>query len=188
MMTRTTFLHTTQTDLKLLTAADATVTHHWFNNHELTRFLSRGAWPLTEAAAVSYYQTAEDTHHRLILGIWHRNTDSLIGTVGLHAIDPINQTAELGIVIGTSKRHSQGVGTEVITALCGHAFSWLNLRSVTLRVLGNNPRALRCYHKCGFLETGRYPNHIFKDGVWVDEIFMLLRRKRVISVFEAGVA
>ncbi len=176
MPTRTVFIPGISIDLVLLEEADASVTHHWFNDRSITRFLARGAYPMTATACTAYYKAAADAKDRVVLGIWHKVDDTLIGTVGLHDIDALNQTAELGIAIGNPTHQGNGIGTEVIEALCDHAFSVLNLRSVTLRVLGNNPRAEQCYVKCGFTETGRFSAHIFKDGAWVDEIHMIRRR------------
>ncbi len=177
MPNRTIFIPGTTVDLVLLEEADATVTHHWFNDRCITRFLARGAWPMTAAASAAHYKASADAHDRIVLGIWHKVSETLIGTIGLHKIDTINQTAELGIVIGSLTHQGNGIGSEVIEAMCEHAFSVLNLRNITLRVLGNNPRALQCYVKCGFIKTGRLTEHIFKDGVWVDEIHMQLRRE-----------
>jgi RimJ/RimL family protein N-acetyltransferase len=39
----------------------------------------------------------------------------------------------------------------------GHAFGALGLARVRLRVLAFNVRALACYRRCGFQETGREP-------------------------------
>lgn len=172
MSKRTVFIPGTVIDLVLLEEADAAITHHWFNDRSITRFLSRGAYPMTEAACAAYYLAAAGNKDQIVLGLWHKVTAELIGTIGLHDIDQINQTAELGIVIGNQQYHGQGIGSAAITALTEHAFAVLNLRNVTLRVLGNNERGQRCYQRLGFQVTGRRPEQIYKDGIWVDEIAM----------------
>ena len=129
---------------------------------------------MTEASEREYLEQMYANDKNLVLGIWHKADHKLVGVTGLHSIDHINQTAEFGITIGEADYWSQGLGTEAITILVGHAFGRLNLRHVFLRVLGNNPRGKRCYEKCGFVERGRYPKYIFKDGAWHDEVLMLV--------------
>jgi RimJ/RimL family protein N-acetyltransferase len=176
MTNRTVFLTTKQTDLVQLIAADAAVVLPWLNNHRITQYLSRGDRPVGLEEEEKFLTNLYEQKNKIVLGIWHRETDKLIGMTGLHLIDSVNQTASFGIMIGDESFHAQGVGSEVVTAMCTHAFNWLNLRNVKLDVLGSNPRAVCCYQRCGFYEVGRYPEHIFKNGVWVDEIHMLVRR------------
>lgn len=176
MTNRTVFIRGEQVDLVILGKADAATTHHWFNDESITRFLTRGSLPMTEDQAADYYSQAASNHSELVLGIWHQEEQTLIGTTGLHDIDYLNQTAELGIVIGVHSYHSQGIGREVVELLCTHAFHTLNLRHVLLRVYGNNAGAIACYQGCGFKEVGRLPEFIFKAGAWQDVVYMLLRQ------------
>ncbi len=114
----------------------------------------------------------EDTS-RLMLGIYLHDEQKLIGITGLHDIHAVNQTATYGICIGEKESWNRGIGTEVLQEMLKYAFLQRNLRNVTLAVLGNNPRAQRCYQKCGFVHVGTYPKHVFKNGEWHDEHFMI---------------
>ena len=110
----------------------------------------------------------------IVFGIWHKKDKKLIGTSGLHGIDQLHQTATFGIIIGDENYWSAGHGTEVLNLMLTYAFTRRNLRNVTLSVLGNNQRGKRCYEKCGFHAVGMYEKHLFKEGQWEDEIFMIL--------------
>ena len=175
-MNRQTFLPTKNLDLVLVAADDAPTIAQWFNDLEVTQYLGRGYYPMTEVRERDYLENMYKDEARLVFGIWAKSEEKLVGVVGLHRIDHINQTAELGICIGEKTAWGKGYGTETINALTSHAFGRLNLRHVYLRVLGNNPRGKRCYEKCGFVETGRFKDYILKDGTWYDEIFMLAKR------------
>ncbi len=185
MTTRSAFLTGAAIDLVVLTEADAVLTHHWFNDQETARYLGRYGRPMIESDAASYYKAAATDTSRIVLGIFHKEQQVLIGTIGLHDIDHLNQTAELGIVVGVHEERGKGVGTEAITLLAQHAFQRLNLRNLTLRVLGGNTRAYRCYQRLGFVETGRLTEHLFRESTWVDEILMRLHREDL-SLTEAG--
>lgn len=174
-MTRSTFITGTATDLIILTSEYIETMQGWMNDHAVTQYLSAGAWPMYLQGEQAWLESLPKDGH-LHLGIWHKRDQKLIGSCGLHEIDHIHQLAELGIVIGEKDYWGQGVGREAITRIVQHGFDWLNLRHITLRVLGNNPRAQGLYEQCGFVHTGTIPEHVLKAGQWVDEVHMLCRR------------
>lgn len=173
-MTRNIFLTQESIALVLLTKEDAPDLQRWMNDPTVNRFLGRGALPLYLSHEEDWIDSLSKRTDHLTLGIWHTPDQQLIGSMGLHQIDQLNQTAELGVVIGEAKYWSQGLGTKTISLLCQHGFTRLNLRHITLRVLGNNPRGQTCYKRLGFTCTGTVPKHVFKEGAWHDEVHMLL--------------
>ena len=172
-MKRQTFLKSAQVDLVLVTPEDAEAICKWFNDGEITAYLARGAHPMTLSFECEHLEKLYNDPAHLVFGLWHRKDKKLIGTIGLHQINHINQHASFGICIGEKDYWSQGIGTEALEVMLKHAFGRLNMRSVRLSVFGNNPRGKKCYEKCGFIEIGRYPKHILKDGEWQDEVLML---------------
>lgn len=145
----------------------------WMNDHEINQFLNAGAYPLTIDDEVSFVESVNKDKTGVVLGIWHRKNQKLIGNTGFHQVHQLHQTASFGIVIGEKKYHRCGIGTEVVELMLSYAFSIRNLRNVTLSVLGNNPGAKRCYEKCGYVDIGTYPKHIYKAGAWHDEHLMI---------------
>ena len=174
-MGRTVFLRGCKLDLVLLTTEDADTLQGFMNDHGVTQYLGRGEWPMHHKDELSWIESLPQEGH-LVLGIWHQEDRQLIGSCGLHGIDHIHQLAELGIVIGNKDYWNGGLGTEAVILLCQHGFNWLNLRHITLRVLGNNARGQRCYERCGFKYMGSFPMHFLKNGVWHDEVHMLCTR------------
>lgn len=170
------FLTTKDLDLVLLESTHARALASWLNDHKITEFLARGDYPITEAAEAEYLEKLYKDEAHFQLGIVHRDTGELIGTTGLHRISARDQTSSFGILIGDKNHWGKSYGTQVLKAMLNWAFAVRNLRNVTLSVLGNNPRGKRCYEKCGFKEIGRHPKHIFKNGVWQDEILMIAHR------------
>ena len=67
---------------------------------------------------------------------------------------------------------SKGYGTEAIRVLLDYGFNYMNLHSIKLTVFAFNERALRCYKKCGFKETGRNRENRFINGKYYDTILM----------------
>ena len=69
-----------------------------------------------------------------------------------------NQTpteVELGIRIGEKDCWDKGYGTDAVKALTTYCFYTMDVNLVWLKVLPLNTRAIRCYEKCGFVETGK---------------------------------
>jgi RimJ/RimL family protein N-acetyltransferase len=56
--------------------------------------------------------------------------------------------------------------------LLGYGFDTLNLHNITLTVQSDNARAIRCYEKVGFRVCGRCRESVFKNGGYVDTVYM----------------
>lgn len=84
----------------------------------------------------------------------------------------MNRTATLGIFIEDKEYLSKGYGTEAIRLLLDYGFNYMNLHSIKLHLMSFNERALKCYKKCGFKETGRIRENRFINGKYYDTIAM----------------
>ena len=95
-----------------------------------------------------------------------------IGGCGFFNLDHRNRCAEFGIMIGDKSYWNQGYGSEAVRLLVQHGFETLNLNRVHLRVLENNPRAIRAYEKVGFIHEGRQRQAEYKDSQYLDLLVM----------------
>lgn len=95
-----------------------------------------------------------------------------IGNIGLHRIHYLDRNAELGILIGAKERWNQGYGTDAILTLLRFAFEEMNLHRIYLRVDADNPRAIRCYEKCGFVREGTLRDATYRRGRYKDQYIM----------------
>ena len=98
--------------------------------------------------------------------------DALIGHISLHDIDHLNRNAFLGIFIGDAEHRNKGYGAEAIRLVLDYGFRTLNLHSIMLSVHADNCAAIGCYKKVGFREAGRRREWIFKDGKYIDKLYM----------------
>ncbi len=99
-----------------------------------------------------------------------------IGQCALFAVDDVNQTCELGIVIGDKAYWGRGYGREAVRLLLDYAFRLRNLWKVWLTVNGNNERAIRAYQACGFVEEGRQRAQVWSAGAYIDLVYMGILR------------
>jgi diamine N-acetyltransferase len=101
----------------------------------------------------------------------------MIGSCSFFNLDQRNRSSEFGIMIGEKSYWNQGYGTEAVRLLCQHGFHTLNLNRIYLRVLENNPRAIRAYEKAGFTHEGRQRQAEFRDGKYIDMLVMSMLRE-----------
>ena len=95
----------------------------------------------------------------------------LVGDCSLHDIDKHNRTCDVGIAIG-KPYWSQGYGQEALRLLVDYAFKNHNMHRVGLEVLADEPRAVNCYRKVGFVEEGRLRQRDWANGEYHDVMVM----------------
>lgn len=96
----------------------------------------------------------------------------LIGSISLYHLDTTSRSCELGIVIGSRDHLGKGYGTDAVRTVVDYAFRYRNFHRVYLGVTASNERAIASYRKAGFVEEGRFRDHIYNDGEYRDMVFM----------------
>ena len=95
----------------------------------------------------------------------------VVGDCSLHDIDKHNRTCDVGIALG--KPHwSKGYGQDALKTLVDYAFKHHNMHRVGLEVLADEPRAVTCYRKVGFVEEGRLRKRDWMNGEYHDVMVM----------------
>ncbi len=112
-----------------------------------------------------------------IFGIFLIEKDQYIGNVELRVLSNIAQRGSLGITIFNSEYWGIGLGTEAGKLILNFGFSVLNLQTIELEVFSFNERALACYKKAGFVETGRKREAHFSGGNYHDIILMDISKR-----------
>ncbi len=109
--------------------------------------------PCSKRENDGWFAQLTDGRHRLAYGLVDQQ-DSLIGMLSLREIS-WNRSARLGIAL--SSRHvSQGYGTEVLRLFFPYFFLTLGFRKMVLDVGAANVRAVKCYLRLGFHQTGSH--------------------------------
>lgn len=116
-----------------------------------------------------FFEPDNDTHRYAIVLL---DGDTLIGSVSLHNIDHVNRNAFIGIFIGEKEHRGNGYGAEAVRLILKYGFKTMNLHNIMLTVHADNYAGIACYKSVGFREVGRLPEWIFKDGKYIDKIYM----------------
>ncbi|MDR2657066.1 MAG: GNAT family N-acetyltransferase [Oscillospiraceae bacterium] len=149
--------------------ADAETYTKWVNSKETTRYLSlyTHAYPL---------EKERDTLNKISEGhtyaIVRISDDALLGNVGFNHIDNLARHADVGIFIGEPSEWGKGYGTEAMKLLVDFGFNTLNLRNIMLTHVADNERAHKSYVKAGFREFGRRTGCVYRDGEYLDMVYM----------------
>ena len=150
----------------------------WFNDPVVTRYQAKGYRPNTPEAQRSYYERLLASDGDVVLAIVERATETHIGNVGLHQIDPLHRTAVLGIVIGEHSAWGRGIGSRCWRAMTGYGFDVLGLHKICATVIEGNEASLKCALASGYEIEGRQAQQIYKNGVHRDLIHLGLLRAR----------
>jgi RimJ/RimL family protein N-acetyltransferase len=148
---------------------DAELYTAWLNDLKTARYLMTAPMQVTLHGERDALVELSKQHAYAIVA---REGEELLGNCGLHNIDQISRSAEVGIFIGEDSRRGEGYGTEALRLLCDYGFYILNLRSIQLRTYAYNERAVACYKKAGFKEAGRFRKAHFYGGQYHDLLLM----------------
>lgn len=152
----------------------------------------------TDAEALYYYRSDSKTAHFLSLnqknvddmrdfitksardvnqpGTWFqvaivlRETNKVIGDIGLHFIDSEPQVqVEIGYTLSTEYQR-KGLATEALTAIIDYLFNSLNKYRITASVDPLNTPSIGLLERLGFRKEAHFKKSLFFKGEWVDDV------------------
>lgn len=138
--------------LRKQTLAEVLYSRKWGGNPRITQFLYASWGKATDEEQKKFWRKA-NRGNQMLFAIVLNETAEFIGGCDVK-FEPKHERAEVGIMIGEEKYHGQGIGTEVIKMLRDYLFQVWKIHRFQLYVLTNNPRAKKCYEKCGFQTEG----------------------------------
>ena len=98
----------------------------------------------------------------------------VVGNAGLHPLnDNPRQKHVCGLGISIAQAYQgRGVGRALMNACLDFADNWANYARVELTVHADNARAVKLYESLGFEHEGRLRDFSFREGGYVDALFM----------------
>ncbi len=125
------------------------------NREEVADFISRNPNEFNQA----------DTWFQLV--IIDRESDCLIGDIGIHFID--EQQVEIGCTLA-KQSHGKGYATEALHAVIDHLFQQLNKHRVIGSIDPLNTNSISLLERLGFRKEAHFKQSLLIDGEWVDDI------------------
>ncbi|MCY1719698.1 GNAT family protein [Prolixibacteraceae bacterium Z1-6] len=111
------------------------------------------------------------------LALIEKESQKLIGDVGIHFIDEDNLQVELGFTMH-AQHQQKGYATEAVKSIIGYLFTDLNKHRITASVDPENTSSIRLLERLGFRKEAHFKESLLIDERWVDDvIYALLKRE-----------
>jgi [ribosomal protein S5]-alanine N-acetyltransferase len=136
-----------------LARADAVA---WYNYLSLAEVFEHTSWNLQSEYDLaeqfdSYESTSPASQVRFAVRL--KSNGKLVGTIGLHTVSPVNQTAEIAYDLSPSV-WGTGIGPAICASIADWAFANMDLVRIQATVLETTIRSIRVLEKCGFQREG----------------------------------
>jgi len=172
-------LETANLHLRALHAGDVEAVFRLFANDEVTRSYDFDSFTsVAQAADLIARQSARFALGEGIRwGITQRNTDVVIGTIGL-MVDQNNATGGLGYDLARPYWRL-GIMSEALAIVIRFGFRTVNLNRLEALVMPGNIASLKLLAKLGFTEEGLLRQHRYFKGRYQDLISLSLLRQEI---------
>ncbi len=160
--------------LRALDPADASPGYlRWLHDPAVTQYLEVRFDPPKDLTALRHYIAAvADSDNSILWGIYLRDGDRLVGTIKLSALNRHHERADIGLLIGDRTIWGQGIATEAIRLVVGHAFGALRLKKLCAGLYSANEGSRRAFLKAGFVEEARQSGQWNFNGDRLDQVWL----------------
>jgi RimJ/RimL family protein N-acetyltransferase len=162
----------------------------WLTDDRTTRFLALRS-PIGHAMEERWFEELVEHQgdDRWFFVICRLEDDRAVGSLDVHAFDPTNGGAGIGIVIGDPADTGKGYGSDALAALLDFGFGELRLMRMWLDVYDFNDRARRVYERLGFVHEATLRHDLFRGGRYHDVLrYGILRDEWTIGAHRDGTA
>jgi ribosomal-protein-alanine N-acetyltransferase len=142
--------------------------YSWFNDPEVTTFQNKGIFPNTREAQKKYFDQLGSSSKDVVLAIIEKESNLHIGNVGLHNIDWVHRSAELGIVLGERSAWGKRYGKKAWQMITDYGMYTLNLRRIFAQIMEGNIASCKSAEAAGFKREGVIREVYFKNGKYIN--------------------
>jgi ribosomal-protein-alanine N-acetyltransferase len=155
-------------------ADDAPLMITWFEDLEVTRFLSL-RHPKSVEAEKEWLAKVESDPNSIIWVVEHEGF--VVGVTGIHEINWKFGYGTTGTIIGDKAQWGKGLARELMQMRARYAFTVLPLRKLKSTYYDGNEASGRAQAAAGYQVVGRSRQEVFMGGKWVDAILTELLRE-----------
>lgn len=141
----------------------------WLKDPQVTRFSEQRHRAQSLESCAAYVASFDDSPN-VLWAIWDTDRDCHIGNIAA-AVDPINQVADISILIGDRSTRGLGYGKQAWVLALDYLVNMLSLRKVTGGCMEKNVAMVRLMEASGMQPDGRRTDHYLLDGVPVDIVY-----------------
>ena len=103
------------------------------------------------------------------LAIVEKETNEIIGDIGVHFIGSENLQSEIGCTLSKAC-HGKGFATETISAIIDYLFRKLDKHRIVTSIDPENTSSLNLVKRLGLRKEAHFKESLFIGGKWVDDI------------------
>jgi len=130
---------------------------------------------------VSFEIDQPDTWHQLV--IIKKDSNELIGDIGIHFLDWDNYQVELGCTID-KQSHGKGYATEALRGTINYLFDKLNKRRIIASVDPRNQKSIQLMERLGFRKEAHHKESILINNEWIDDLIYAILAHEWMSPIE----
>ena len=142
--------------------------YSWFNDPEVTTFQNKGIFPNTREAQKKYFEHLSSSSRDVVMAIIEKESGLHIGNVGLHNIDWVHRSAEVGIVLGERSAWGKKYGKKAWQMITDYGMDTLNLRRIYAQIMEGNIASCKSAEAAGFKREGLIREAYFKHGKYLN--------------------
>ena len=107
------------------------------------------------------------------LAIINKDTQELIGDIGLHFLGDENKQVEIGCTL-SKNQHGKGYATEALKSIISYLFFELNKHRISTSIDPGNTSSIALVERLGFRKEAHFRSSLFINGQWVDDVVYAL--------------
>lgn len=108
-----------------------------------------------------------DTWFQLV--ILERDSNHIIGDIGIHFIGNDNQQCEIGCTLN-KEFQGKGLATEALKEMMGYLFNVLKKHRIIASIDPRNTASIKLIERLGFRKEAHFRKSLWLHGEWVDDI------------------
>jgi [ribosomal protein S5]-alanine N-acetyltransferase len=144
----------------------------WMNDSTVTQYLE-SRWSVHTVESIRIFVTAmNNSQNDYLFGIFLNETNQHIGNIKIGNIHPYHRHADVGLMIGDKTSWGKGIAFEAIELVTQYGFEQLNLHKLIAGMYEENVSSYKSFLRASYQEVGRYKQHFFLHGHFVDGILL----------------
>ena len=156
--------------------------YDWLNDSDVTKYQNKGIFYNTRDMQREYFQKMMNSKNDVLFAIIDRETNTHIGCVGLHDIDWVHRSANLGIIIGEKYFWGKGYGKKVWNMITYYGLFVLNLHRIYADIIEENISSIKSAKSSGFKEEGVIRDKYYKNAKYHNAVILSVLREEFIGV------
>jgi RimJ/RimL family protein N-acetyltransferase len=169
--------------LRGLILSDANTLFSYRSKPEIYKFQNWKPQTLKEAETFISEQIAKepntpDTWYQL--GVLIKETNELIGDIGIHFIGSEDKQVEIGYTL-SQEYQGMGYATEAVKGVLNYLFDTLKKHRITASIDPLNKRSIALLERIGMRKEAYFKKSIWSNGQWEDDIIYAILEEEWIN-------